>query len=66
MNKKLMTKLERQNYIHEQGFKFGENSATLGKSGVLDYTKVRIGNGKNSNHVDDVSVNLKTALNQLQ
>ena len=66
MNKKLMTKLERQNYIHEQGFKFCGESAVLGKSGVLDYTKVRIGNGKNSNHVDDVSVNLRTALNQLQ
>ena len=62
MNKKVMSKLERQNYIHEKGFDFGKTAYKT--SDVVDYSKARVGNGGN-NRVEDVSVNLRTALNQL-
>lgn len=53
MDKKtFVSKYERQEAIHEKGFKIGNYS-------VSNYGKVRLGNGKN-NQANDASVNLKS------
>ena len=64
MDKKTyVTRYERQNAIHEKGFNMNDNKVLVSNN-VVDYSRVRIGNGQNSKN-DNVSINLKTALSSM-
>ena len=61
--KEYVTRYERQESIHKKGFNMSGRDILVSDN-VIDYTRVKIGNGKNSKN-SDVSVNLRTALNSL-
>lgn len=63
MDKKTyMSRFERQQNIHEKGFNMA-NEKVFADNKIVDYSRVKIGNGQKK--MDDVSVNLRTALNQM-
>ena len=63
MDKKTyMSRFERQQGIHEKGFNM-TNDRVFTDNKVVDYSRVKIGNGQKK--MEDVSVNLRTALNQI-
>ena len=58
MNKKTyVNNFQRQQDIHDKGFNMIDK-------GVVNYARVKIGNGKNKS-VDDVSVNLSSTFNSM-
>ena len=60
----LSKKLERQKHIHEKGFSMTRASEVFIDKNVLDYSKVKLGNGP-VKPVEDAVVNLQTALTKV-
>ena len=63
-NSILYKKLERQKTIHDKGFSMTRHEDVLIDNRVLDYSKVKLGNGP-VKPVSDAVVNLETALTRL-
>ena len=60
----LSKKLERQRHIHSKGFSMTKYGSVMIDESVLDYSKVKLGNGP-VKPTEDAVINLKTALNQV-
>ena len=60
----LSKKLERQKHIHNKGFSMTRHGNALMDNNVVDYSRVKLGNGP-VKPTEDAVINLKTALNQV-
>ena len=60
----LSKKLERQRHIHDKGFSMTRQSEILLDNNVVDYTKVKLGNGP-VKPTEDAVINLQTAISKI-